>query len=600
MIGGKKMTVKERIEKLRALMRAKNIETYIIPSFDSHQSEYVAEHYKSRAWISGFTGSAGTVVITLNSAGLWTDGRYFIQAEKQLQGSGIELFKMGQPAVPTYIEWIKENVEKNSTIGFDGKVFPVSLYKDMSLKFASKRFKIETRFDLVGEIWEDRPALPAEQVFIHDVKYAGKTRSKKLSEVRDKMKKIEANYFILSSLDDIAWLFNIRGRDIDKNPVVISYAVIDENKAYLFINLSKISREISEELKGENIEVKSYEEITEFIESIPEDKVVTYDPAKTNVMILDAIRSDITKIEEVNITTKLKAIKNKIEIENTRKATIRDCVAEVRFIKWLKESVSRGEKVTEISASNKLTSLRAEDELFIEPSFNTIAGYKDHAAMMHYSATPETDYELKPEGLFLIDSGGQYYDGTTDITRTVVLGSLTEEQKRDFTLVARGNIGLSKARFLVGTVGCNLDILARKPLWEAGIDYKCGTGHGVGYLLNVHEGPHGISRVPSNVKLEVGMNLTNEPGVYKEGKHGIRLENTLFVTEDETTEYGGEFLKFETITFCPFDLDGIISEMMTEDEREWLNNYHKQTYEKLSPYLNEEERAFLKYETRAI
>ncbi len=283
------MTVKERIEKLRALMREKNIEAYIIPSFDSHQSEYVAEHYKSRAWISGFTGSAGTVVITLNSAGLWTDGRYFIQAEKQLQGSGIELFKMGQPTVPTYIEWIKENVEKNSTIGFDGKVFPVSLYKDMSLKFASKKFKIETRFDLVGEIWEDRPALPSEQVFIHDVKYAGKTRSKKLSEVRDKMKKIEANYFILSSLDDIAWLFNIRGRDIDKNPVVISYAVIDENKAYLFINLSKISREISEELKGENIEVKSYEEITEFIESIPEDKVVTYDPAKTNVMILDAI-----------------------------------------------------------------------------------------------------------------------------------------------------------------------------------------------------------------------------------------------------------------------------------------------------------------------
>ncbi|GAA0120909.1 MAG: aminopeptidase P family protein [Clostridium argentinense] len=594
------MTIKERIEKLRGLMREKNIQTYIIPSFDAHQSEYVAEYYKSRAWISGFTGSAGTVVVTLNSAGLWTDGRYFIQAEKQLQGSGIELFKMGQPSVPTYIEWIKENVEKSSTIGFDGKVFPVSLYKGMLLKLASKNLKFETKYDLIDEIWQGRPELPSSQVFIHDIKYAGKTRSEKLNDVRNEMKKIGSDYFILSSLDDIAWLFNIRGRDIDKNPVVISYAVIEENKAHLFVNLSKVSKEIVKELSRDNIEVKPYEEIKNFIKSISENKVVTYDPAKTNVMILDSMKSSITKIEEANITTKLKAVKNKIEIENTRKAEIRDCVAMVKFIKWLKESVGRGKKITEISADNKLTSLRAENELFIEPSFNTIAAYKEHAAMMHYSATPETDYELKPEGLFLIDSGGQYYDGTTDITRTIVLGPLTEEEKRDFTLVARGNIGLSKAKFLVGTAGCNLDILARKPLWDAGLDYKCGTGHGVGYLLNVHEGPHGISRVTNSTKLEVGMNVTNEPGVYKEGKHGIRLENMLFVTEDEITEYGGEFLKFETITFCPFDLDGIIPEMMTEDEREWLNNYHKETYEKLSPYLNDEEKAFLKYETRSI
>lgn len=592
--------INERLEELRGVMKKHNIDIYIIPSFDSHQSEYVADHYKCREWISGFTGSAGTVVVTMEKAGLWTDGRYFIQAANQLKNSEIELFKMGQPNVPTYQEWVKDIAKENATVGFNGEVISAAMYKNMKIMFASKNLNFETKFDLIDEIWKDRPEIPCTDIFIHEIKYAGKSREEKLEAVRLEMKKKNADYFIISSLDDIAWLYNIRGRDVKANPVVIAYAIVTLYEAYLFVDDKKISNNVKGELENSNIIIRTYEEISKVVSEIDKNKVVLYDPNKTNVMITSSMKNELNKIESLNITTKLKGIKNPVEMENTRKCTIRDCVAEVKFIKWLKESVKAGKKVTEITASEKLTEFRSKNDLFIEPSFNTIAGYKEHAAMMHYSANEETDCELKPEGFFLFDSGGQYYDGTTDITRTVVLGKLTEEEKRDFTLVVKSNLALSKAKFLEGTCGCNLDILARKPLWDEGIDYKCGTGHGVGYLLNVHEGPHGISRVPINIKLEVGMNVTDEPGVYKEGKHGIRLENTLFVVEDEVTEYGGKFLKFENITFCPFDLDGIVKEMLTKEEIQWVNDYHKMTYEKLSPYLNEEEKEFLKLETRAI
>ena len=594
------MVIKERIEELRKIMKEHNMDAYIIPSCDSHQSEYVADHYKCRAFISGFTGSAGTVVVTLDDAGLWTDGRYFIQAEKQLEGSGIKLFKMGQPSVPTYVEWIKENVKEKGIVGFNGEVFSVNMLKNMKRKFASKKISINSNFDLIDEIWKDRPTIPCSKVFLHDIKFTGKSRAEKLAEVRKNMKKIDANYFVLSSLDDIAWLLNIRGRDVEYNPVTISYALIEEDKAYLFINLNKLSKEIIEDLNKDNVEVLEYDKVTEFVSKIEENKVVTYDPNKTNVKIYNSINDKVEKVEQLNITTVLKAIKNPVEIENMKNSLVRDGVAEFKFIKWLKESVAKGEEVTEISASDKLTDFRAMDKLFIEPSFNTIAGYKEHAAMMHYSATKESDSKLKAEGFLLIDSGGQYYDGTTDITRTISLGKLTEEEKKDFTLTLKGNIGLARAKFLEGTTGGNLDVLARKPLWDEGIDYKCGTGHGVGYLLNVHEGPQSVSRAAITVKLEPGMNVTDEPGVYKEGKHGIRIENMLLVVEDENTEYGGQFYKFETITFCPIDLDAVVPEMLTEGERNWLNNYHKETYEKLSPYLNDEEKEFLRKETREI
>lgn len=593
------MSVVGNLKNIRNLMEKYKIDAYIIPSFDSHQSEYVANYYKCREFISGFTGSAGTVVITKDEAGLWTDGRYFIQAEKQLEGSGIKLFKMGQPNVPTYISWIKDVLNEGQTVGFNGEVVPESLYKDMKIQFLCKKFNIITKFDLVKEIWINRPAMPCSDVFLHDIKYAGKSRKEKLEQVREEMRNLSVDYFIISSLDDIAWLFNIRARDVKCNPVVISYAIVSNNNAYLFVDKSKVSKKAEEELLKANIEIHDYDQISNFISKI-ENKVIMFDPKKTNVMIVKSINNNVEKLEKMNITTLLKSKKNQIEIENTRLCTIKDCVAEVKFIKWLKEAVKFGEKVTEISATEKLRKFRAENELFIETSFDTIAGYKEHAAMMHYSATKESDAVLKPEGFLLVDSGGQYYDGTTDITRTIALGKLTKEERKDFTLVVKANIGLARAKFLEGTCGCNLDILARKPLWEAGIDYKCGTGHGVGFLLNVHEGPQGISRMPNNVKLEVGMNVTNEPGVYKEGKHGIRLENTMFVVEDEVTEYGGQFLKFETITFCPFDLEAILPELLTEEEKQWLNDYHRKTYEKLSPYLNEEEKEFLKKETRSI
>ena len=595
--------IKQRIENIRDLMKEKNIYAYIVPSSDYHQSEYVGDYFKSREFMSGFTGSAGTLIISMDEAGLWTDGRYFIQAENELKDSGIKLFKMGEEGVPTIEEYLLEKLPKNSTLGFDGRVMSVKEGQSLANKLAFKGINIEYKYDLVNDIWEDRCSLPTEKAFLLGTEYSGESFSDKLSRIRAVMKEKKATTHILASLDDIAWLFNIRGRDVKSNPVVLSYAVISIDSVYLFIDKNKIGKDIRAELSKENVQIKGYEEVYEFIKNIDENEVVLIDTSKVNYAIYSNIPSNVQKIEERNPSILFKSIKNEIELKNIRNSHIKDGVAFTKFMYWLKNNIGKIE-ITEISATQKLEEFRREQDKFIEPSFSTIAAYKDHAAMMHYSATEESNYKLEPRDLFLVDSGGQYFDGTTDITRTIALGPIPENVRKDFTNVVRGMIRLSKAKFLYGCRGYNLDILARGPLWEEGIDYKCGTGHGIGFVLNVHEGPNGFrwkvrEDIDDTCILEEGMVTTNEPGVYVENSHGIRIENEIVVRKAEKNEYG-QFMDFEVITFAPIDLDAIDESLILKDEKVYLNNYHKQVYDKISPYLNEEEKQWLKTYTREI
>lgn len=595
--------IKQRIENIRDLMKEKNIYAYIVPSSDYHQSEYVGDYFKSREFMSGFTGSAGILIISMDEAGLWTDGRYFIQAENELKDSDIKLFKMGEEGVPTIEEYLLEKLPKNSTLGFDGRVMSVKEGQSLANKLAFKGINIEYKYDLVNDIWEDRCSLPTEKAFLLSTEYSGESFSDKLSRIRAVMKEKKATTHILASLDDIAWLFNIRGRDVKSNPVVLSYAVITIDSVYLFIDENKIGEDIKVELSKENVQIKGYEEVYEFIKNIDENEVVLIDTSKVNYAIYNNIPSNVQKIEERNPSILFKSIKNEIELKNIRNSHIKDGVAFTKFMYWLKNNIGKIE-ITEISATQKLEDFRRKQDKFIEPSFSTIAAYKDHAAMMHYSATEESNYKLEPRDLFLVDSGGQYFDGTTDITRTIALGPIPENVRKEFTNVVRSMIRLSKAKFLYGCRGYNLDILARGPLWEEGIDYKCGTGHGIGFVLNVHEGPNGFrwkvrEDIDDSCILEEGMVTTNEPGVYVENSHGIRIENEIVVRKAEKNEYG-QFMDFEVITFAPIDLDAIEESLMLKDEKVYLNNYHKQVYDKISPYLNEEEKQWLKTYTREI
>ncbi|MRZ79586.1 M24 family metallopeptidase [Paeniclostridium sordellii] len=595
--------IKERLAKLREYMSEKNIDAYIIPSSDNHQSEYVGDHFKCREFISGFTGSAGTVVVTMEEAGLWTDGRYFIQAEKELEGSTIKLFKMGEEGVPTTEEYLYESLKEGKTLGFDGRVICAKEGINLEKKLAKKNIKIVYDYDLVGMIWNDRPALSTAKAFLLDVKYAGETFSSKLNRLRESMKEKNANVHVITTLDDIAWLFNIRGGDVKFNPVVLSYALITLDKVYLFVDKSKLNEEILNELSKENVEIKPYNDIYELIKTLDKNDKILLDSTKINYAILNDIPSEVEKVDEFNPTMFMKAQKNPIELENIRNSHVKDGVAFTKFMYWLKNNVGKIE-ISELSASKKLEDLRREQEGFIEPSFGTIAGYRDHAAMMHYSATKESDAKLEASDLFLIDSGGQYFDGTTDITRTIALGKINDELKKHFTAVARGMINLSMAKFLYGVRGYNLDILARRPMWNMGIDYKCGTGHGIGFLLNVHEAPNGFrwriipDRFDSAV-LEEGMVTTNEPGIYVEGSHGIRTENELVVRKAEKNEYG-QFMEFEVVTLAPIDLDAIDPEEMNKEEKAYLNWYHELVYNKVSPFLTEDEKAWLKEYTKAI
>lgn len=592
------MKITERIAKLKELMKERGIDYYIIPSADYHQSEYVGDYFKGREWISGFTGSAGTVVVTQNEVGLWTDGRYFIQAEKQLQGSGITLFKMGEEGVPTFIQYIVNNIQSGETLGFDGKVLATNTVLDFEAKLKDKKVNFNFEFDLVGEIWRDRPSLPASQVFVLEEKFTGESVEKKLTRVRNILEEENCDVNIITSLDDIAWIFNIRGNDVKNNPVNLAYAAITVDKAVLYIGEEKLNSEVEKYLYKNGVEVRDYFEIYEDMERVSNSNIIMMDLNKVNYTIFKKLNPEIKVINRSNPSTIMKACKNKVELENLRNSHVKDGVAVTKFMYWLKNSIGK-EEITEMSATQKLESFRKEQELYIEPSFDTIAAYESNAAMMHYKSTSETDRRLEAKNLFLVDSGGQYFDGTTDITRTFVLGECSEELKKHFTLVLKGMINLSKVKFLYGVTGTNLDILARQALWNIGIDYKCGTGHGVGFLLNVHEGPQGI-RVQYNPQvLEEGMNVTNEPGVYIAGSHGIRLENELIVQKAEKTEFG-QFMKFETMTYAPLDLDGVIKELLSKEEIEYLNNYHQMVYEKVSPYLTLEEKDWLKEYTRAI
>ncbi len=595
--------IKERLSMLRKHMSEKNIDAYIIPSSDNHQSEYVGDYFKSREFISGFTGSAGTVVVTMNEAGLWTDGRYFIQAENELKDTTIKLFKMGEEGVPSTDEYLYEAIKEGGVLGFDGRVICAKEGSSLEEKLAKKNIKIVYEYDLIDMIWNDRPSLSTEKAFLLDVKYAGETFSSKLNRVREAMKEKGATTHVITTLDDIAWLFNIRGGDVKFNPVVLSYALITLDKVYLFVDEAKLNEEILNELNKEAVVIKPYNDIYEFIKTLDKDEKILLDSTKINYAILNNIPSELTKIDDFNPTMFMKAQKNKVELENIRNSHIKDGVAFTKFMYWLKNNVGKME-ITELSASKKLEDLRREQNGFIEPSFGTIAGYREHAAMMHYSATPESDYKLEASDLFLIDSGGQYFDGTTDITRTMALGEISDELKKHFTAVVRGMINLSMAKFLHGVRGYNLDILARRPMWNMGIDYKCGTGHGIGFLLNVHEAPNGFrwrivpERFDSAV-LEEGMVTTNEPGIYVEGSHGIRIENELVVRKAEKNEYG-QFMDFEVVTLAPIDLDAIDVDEMNREEREYLNFYHKLVYDKISPFLSENEKEWLKEYTKSI
>lgn len=592
------MKTSEKLHVLRQLMEQEGIDAVLVPSSDAHMSEYVGEHWKSRRWISGFTGSAGTAVITRGDAGLWTDGRYFIQAAQELEGSGIRLFKMTEPGVQSYEEWLADVMPVGGCLAVDGRTLPVKAMDKLAGALATKAVTFRTDEDLIGRIWQDRPAIPAAPLFLHEDRYAGVSRRDKLAGVRQRMNSRNAGYYLLPVLDEICWLFNFRGNDIPYNPYVTAYAVIGATSAVLFTGLDKVPQEAREALAADGVEIRTYDEVYRYLADLPSTAAILLDPDKTNTRLYHSLHPSVRKIEAEGLITLPKAIKNEVEIANIRDAYLKDCTALVKLFKWLKETVPQG-GVTELGVNEKGLEFRSQLPLYVSLSFSTISAYGEHAAMMHYAPMPDTQYTLETRGFYLLDSGCHFVNGTTDITRTLALGSLTEEEKTDFTLVLKSVIALSTAKFLYGSTGSSLDILARKPMWDHGLDYKCGTGHGVGYFSNIHEEPQRFSHKPNMARLEKGMIITVEPGVYKEGRHGIRTENTLLVVADETTEFG-EFLRFETLCYLPIDRSALIPAMLTEAERLWINQYHREVYAKLSGYLDEEHKQWLKAETAEI
>lgn len=584
-------TINERISALRAHIAKEDIQAFIISSTDPHLSEYVAPHWQSREWISGFTGSAGTVVVTAQEAGLWTDSRYFLQAARQIEGTGITLFKEMLPKTPSIPTFLSSQLKEGDTVGIDGKMFSASEVQHLQRELEKSGIRVKSIADPMQLLWSDRPAMPLAPAFVYDTRYAGRSFTEKLSTVRKEMGKAGAEALLLPALDEIAWLLNIRGNDVHCNPVVVSYLLIGEYEVHYFIQPQKVTSELASYFNANGISVHAYEEIEDYLNNF-NAKSILVNPAKTNYAIHSAIHPGCRIISGASPVTLLKAIRNEQEITGIHTAMQRDGVALVKFLKWLEEAVPTGRE-TEISVDRKLHAFRAAQPLYMGESFDTIAGYKEHGAIVHYEATPETDVTLKPEGFLLLDSGAQYLDGTTDITRTIALGNLTEEEKTDYTLILKGHIALAMAVFPEGTRGAQLDALARMPIWKQHMNYLHGTGHGVGHFLNVHEGPQSIRMNENPVALQPGMVTSNEPGVYKAGSHGIRTEN-LLLTVPAGEGMFGNYLKFETITLCPICQKGIIKELLTTEEIEWLNEYHRTVYEKLTPDLNNEEREWLK------
>lgn len=596
--------IKENIQEIQNQLNFMGVGAYIVPTNDYHASEYVPEYFKERAFLSNFTGSQGTLVITQKDAFLFVDGRYYIQAECQIKDTGITLMKMGEPGVPTIEELIRKFVKRNKKLGFNAKYISIAQGK----KYEELVKSLETSIhdvDLVKDIWKNRPPLPKEKVWILENKYAGETLTDKLKRIRKEMINKNTKHFLLTVLDDIAWTLNLRGNDIPCNPVFLSYLLINENDATLFIDQDKVDDKVREYLAKNNVNIKDYDLIYEDLKNIRNN--ILLDENKVNFSLYNSLKkmSNYKEhiINEENPTLLMKAIKNDVEVANLKLAHIKDGVALTKFMYWLKTNIGKI-PMSELSVQEYLYELRKEQPNYIEPSFNTICAYKDHAAMMHYSATKESDAKLKKENMLLVDSGGQYYEGTTDVTRTFVLGPISKEEKHHFTLSLQSNLNLAAAIFLEGCKGINLDILARGPIWDELIDYKCGTGHGVSYLMNVHEGPNGfrwriVPERNDSATLVPNMITTDEPGIYLEGKYGIRHETELLCVDKGTTEFG-HFLGFECITLCPFDLDGINVDELSPKQKDILNKYHQEVYEKLSPYMNKEEREFLKEYTRAI
>ena len=590
-------TINNRIAALRAHIAQEQIQAFIIPSTDPHLSEYVAPHWQSREWISGFTGSAGTVVVTAKDAGLWTDSRYFLQAARQLEGTCITLYKEMLPETPNIPEFLSAHLQEGDCVGIDGKMFSAEEVEHLQKELKKSGICIKSIADPMQLLWTDRPAMPLAPTFVYDTKYAGMSFTEKLPAVRQAMEAAGADSLLLAALDEIAWLLNIRGNDVHCNPVVVSYLLIEKDKVNYFVQPQKVTPELAEYFSANGISVHPYEEIGHYLNSFNGPSILM-NPAKTNYAIYSAIRPGCLIINGASPVALLKAIRNKQEIAGIHAAMQRDGVALVKFLKWLDEAVPAG-KETEISVDKKLHTFRAAQPLYMGESFDTIAGYKEHGAIVHYEATPETDVTLKPEGFLLLDSGAQYLDGTTDITRTIALGPLTEEEKTDYTLILKGHIALAMAVFPEGTRGAQLDVLARMPIWKKRMNYLHGTGHGVGHFLNVHEGPQSIRMNENPVVLQPGMVTSNEPGVYKAGSHGIRTEN-LVLTVPAGEGMFGKYLKFETLTLCPICRKGIIKELLTAEEIGWLNNYHRTVYEKLSPDLNNDEREWLKEACKAV
>jgi len=592
-------TINERVERLRSWMKENGISAFVFPSSDPHNSEYVADHWKSREWISGFSGSAGTAVVTLEHAALWTDSRYFIAAEKELKGTDFQLMKLRVEGTPSVSEWLVRELSnyQKAVVGVDGNVNSFIEVSSMERELASKgNITVRTDADPMAELWTDRPVIPDNKVSLHPLEYSGESTSSKISRIRKQLADSGADGLLVTALDEIAWVLNLRGSDVHCNPVFVSYLLISPEKVVLYINNVKLSAEIKAYLDLEQIEVEAYEAVVDGLRSY-ESKSLLVDMSSTNYSLATAVPTE-KLCEGVSPIASMKAIKNEAEQEGFRAAMLRDGVAVVKFLAWLKPAVEAGGQ-TEISLDERLTALRAEQPKFKGISFDTIVGYEEHGAIVHYEATPETDIPVEPHGLVLIDSGAQYLDGTTDITRTIALGEITEEQRRVYTLVLKGHIQLDMCRFPAGACGSQLDAIARVPMWREGYNYMHGTGHGVGSYLNVHEGPHQIRMEWRPAPLQAGMTVTNEPGIYLEGKFGVRIENTLLIVPAETTPFG-DFLKFETLTLAPIDTTPIVFEMLSEEEHEWLNNYHHRVYESLKPYLTAVEQEWLRKATLPI
>lgn len=594
--------IAERLSRLRALMQQKGVGAYYVPTADFHLSEYVNPYFKSRQYLTGFTGSAGTLVVTMDEAALWVDGRYFIQAEEQLSGTPVKLMKMGEEGVPSVLEYLSK-LPEGTVIGLDGRTVSAAMALRMEKTLSTRNIALEPDMDLVGDIWPDRPPLPNAPVYVLGVDSVGVSAADKIADIRRVLVEKDADAHVLCTLDDIAWLFNLRGGDVECNPVFLSYAIIERDAAYIFADKSKFHACVQEYLRQLNVTLLPYNDIYEFASKYDEGDAILLSTASVNYTLYDKLYDKAIIIDEENPEQLKKAIKNPVEIENMRKAHIKDGLAVTRFMRWVKENVGK-EPISELSAAAKMDSLRLETEGNLGRSFSTISAYGPHAALPHYAPTEESNLAVEPRGFLLMDSGGQYYEGTTDITRTIAVGPLTDTEKKHFALVLRSMLRLANARFLYGCRGLNLDILARGPLWDEGLDFKHGTGHGIGYLLNVHEAPNGFrwkivpERVDSCV-FEEGMITSDEPGIYIEGSHGIRTENLIVCRKGEKNEYG-QFMYFETLTMAPIDLDAIDPSYLNDAEKQQLNDYHRLVYEKLSPYMDDGEREWLRKYTRAI